>query len=275
MTGVSYAHVIKAKFRIVWAAYLRPTGHQYTKVSEVYHSAFHSAFVLMVEITPYASEPFFLGHGDSATVSTYHRYILSRLADVDEAKTFRIIEAMLIQRHDVGITETIVFNVQVGNDKPRYYSFERVGTDMSPCDLVVNLDNVYLDKHDHLLATLTFPRNGKPLYVYQVVILALIIQHDADADPRPVWDPCRYQYSRLLMNLLEEEHRLEVQEVPLRSYQNDISAYTIYYNRAPKNVLQVVLDNYHVEEAYFERDVCFFPSLRPFTNNKRSNITSR
>ena len=92
----------------------------------------------------------------------------------DEAKTFRIVEAMLIQRHDVDLTESIVFNVQIGNDTPRYYSFERVWTDMSPCDLVVNLNNVYLDKHNHLLATLTaFPRNGKPLYMYQVVILAL------------------------------------------------------------------------------------------------------
>jgi len=70
----------------------------------------------MAEITPYTT--FFLGHGDSATVSTYHRYILSRLADVDEAKTFRVVEAMLVQRNDVGKTEYIVFNVQIGNDTP-------------------------------------------------------------------------------------------------------------------------------------------------------------
>jgi hypothetical protein len=231
-----------------------PETSTLSKVPEVYHSAIYSATVLMAEIIPYATESFFLAHGDSSTVSTYHGYILSRLADVDEAKTFRIVEAMLIQRHDVGKTEYIVFNVQIN------YSFERVWSDMSPWDLVVNLDSVYLDKHNHLLATFTFPWNGKPLHVYQVVILALIIQHDADADPRPLWDPYHYRYSRLLMNLLEEEHKLEVQAVPLHSYQNGIDAYTIY-NRVPKNVLQIVLDEYHVEEAHFERDVCFsFPS---------------
>jgi len=139
---------------------------------------------------------------------------------------------------------------------------------MSPWDLIVNLDTVYLDNHNHLLATLTFPRNAKPLFVYQVVILALVIQHDADVNPRPVWDPYRYRYSRLLMNLLEEEYQLEVQAVPLRIYQNGIGAYTIY-NRAPEDVLQVDLDDYHVQEAEFEHDVCFFlPFLRLFTNNK-------
>ena len=148
-----------------------------------------------IPITFYATEPFFQGHGDSSTVSTYHRYILSKLAHVDEAKAFRIVEAMLIQRHDVGNTEYIVFNIQIGNDTPRYYSFERVWSDMSCWDFIVNLDSVCLDNRNRLLATLTFPRNAKPLYVYQVVILALIIQYDADADPRPIWDPYRYRYS--------------------------------------------------------------------------------
>jgi len=49
-------------------------------------------------------------------------------------------------------------------------------------------------------------------------------------------------------------YQLEVQGVPIRSYQNGIGAYTIY-NRAPKDVLQVVLDDYHVQEAHFEHDV--------------------
>ena len=157
----------------------------------------------------------------------------------------------------MGNTEYIVFNIQIGNDTPRYYSFERVWSDMSCWDFIVNLDSVCLDNRNRLLATLTFPRNAKPLYVYQVVILALIIQYDADADPRPIWDPYRYRYSRLLLNLLEEEHKLEVQAVPLRSYQSSIGMYVIY-NRVPKNVLQVVLDDYRVQEAHFEDDVCFF-----------------
>jgi hypothetical protein len=58
------------------------------------------------------------------------------------------------------------------------------------------------------------------------------------------------------MNLLEEEHKLDVQAVPLRSYQSSIGMYVIY-NRVPKNVLQVVLDDYRVQEAHFEDDVCF------------------
>jgi len=250
MTGVqANAHVIRAKFRIVWAAYLKHTGRQYVKlVPEVYRSApfSHSAFYLLCLwrkslLTQPSSWDTVIQLPFRRTIGTFYQGLQTSM----KQKPFRIVEAMLVQRNDVGKTEYIVFNVQIGNDTPRYFSFERVWSDMSPWDFIVNLDTVYLDNHNHLLATLTFPHNEKPFMCTKWSSSRLLSNTTPTSIPAPfgIHIVIGTPDCRLLMNRLEEEHQLEVQAVPLRSYQNGIGAYTIY-NRAQKDVLQVVLDDY-------------------------------
>lgn len=71
-------------------------------------------------------------------------------------------------------------------------------------------------------------------------------------DPFLVWDLYRVRYARLLMNLLEEEYEREVKVVPIPWYHRGWGAYT----RAPKDVLQTILDRYRVQNAHFE-DIAF------------------
>ncbi|KIM37284.1 hypothetical protein M413DRAFT_31002 [Hebeloma cylindrosporum] len=210
------------------------------------------------------SEPnyLFLGNFDVSTVPHYYAFIFYHLG-IDDAKIFRIVEAKLFQEQDMRRTEYIVFKLEIGNGAHRYHSFKRLWrpslcdgqrafAPMFSRDLVANMDDMYSNNTDHhLLATLTFPSDGRPLYVYQVVLLAFIIEYDENADPRPVWDPYRHRYARLLMNLLEEEYMLEVDAVPLRRYQSGMGWY-VTYNLACKDVLQATLDEYRGQVGLLE-----------------------
>ena len=112
--------------------------------------------------------------------------------------------------------------------------------------------------------TFTFAFDGNPLNVYQLVGLVLIIRHDDQADPPPVWDPSHFGRSKLPMNLLEDGDELEAMAkvFPIPWYHRGLGVYHAH-TREPKNILGK--NYYHVQPETHFKDDTHFLSLYPFT----------